>query len=321
MNKSRGSAADKWSDEETSILISVLHDDARKSGFKGYAISGPRLIEVRNEFFEKIGNRDKFDDEQIKSKIQRLRKDTKTFKDLLSSCSGYGWDPTTNTITCPSDIWSEHVAQKKKKKIYISKYRYYGLKDYDTLDEIFGNSFATGDHVMYSTNPNLPPKSNEVIVEEHKPSDGDDEPVATENTCLPMSQNTGSGSASVKRTLEPSEGGTSMPRKKGLATTLNHSHDYFREHLEWKRNKAEAKERRKHEEEQARAAKESEIDVYCEAAVTAHLQFILEKHDLVNKSFSPAVPYLLNPSFRKIFVEVLISRSTFEELRHIEGYS
>jgi len=68
------------------------------------------LIEVRNEFFEKIGNRDKFDDEQIKSKIQQLRKDTKTFKDLLSSCSGYGWDPTTNTITCPSDIWSEHVA-------------------------------------------------------------------------------------------------------------------------------------------------------------------------------------------------------------------
>ena len=66
MNKSRGSAADKWTDEETSILISVLYDDARKSRFKGYAISGPRLIEVRKEFFEKIGNRDKFDDERIK---------------------------------------------------------------------------------------------------------------------------------------------------------------------------------------------------------------------------------------------------------------
>uniref|UniRef100_A0A3Q7J8S5 Uncharacterized protein n=1 Tax=Solanum lycopersicum TaxID=4081 RepID=A0A3Q7J8S5_SOLLC len=165
MNKSRGSAADKWTDEETSILISVLED-------------------------------------------------TKTFKDLLSSCSGYGWNPTTNTITCPSHIWSEHVAQKKKKKIYISKYRYHGLKDYDTLDEIFGNSFATGDHVMYSTNPNLPPKSNEVIVEEYEPFDGDDEHVATVNTCQPMSRNTGSGSGSAKRTLEPSEGGTSTRRKK-----------------------------------------------------------------------------------------------------------
>lgn len=92
--------------------------------------------------------------------------------------------------------------------------------------------------------------------------------------------------------------------KKGRATNFNQSHDYFREHLEWKRNKAEAKERRKQEEEQERAAKENEIDVYSEAAVTVHLQFILEKHDLVNKSFSPAVTYLLNPSFRKIFVHM-----------------
>ncbi|KAK4727343.1 hypothetical protein R3W88_032260 [Solanum pinnatisectum] len=113
MNKPRGSAVDKWTYEETSILINVLHDDARKFG---------------------VENNDKFDDEKINTKIQRLKTDTKTFKDLLNTCSGY-----------------------------------YGLKDYDTLDEIFGNSFAIADNVKYIKNPNFSSKSNDVIFEENEP--------------------------------------------------------------------------------------------------------------------------------------------------------
>ncbi|KAK6774204.1 hypothetical protein RDI58_029443 [Solanum bulbocastanum] len=108
----------------------------------------------------RVENKDKFDDEKIKTKIHRLKTDTKTFKDLLNACSGY-----------------------------------YGLKDYDTLYEIFGNSFVVGDKVMYIKNPNFSSKSNDVIVEENEPFDCDDEHVVTKNTCQPMSLNTdGSGS-------------------------------------------------------------------------------------------------------------------------------
>ncbi|XP_009790536.1 uncharacterized protein [Nicotiana sylvestris] len=155
IDKPRGAAADKWTDDETSILINVLHDDARKHGFSGSTLSGPRWTEINDEFLMKIRNVDRFDDEQIKSKVGRLKRETKTFKELLNSCSGYGWDPITNTVTCPSDTWANHVNQKKEKNVYISKYRYQGLKDFDLLDEIFGNSFATENHVMYSTNPNF----------------------------------------------------------------------------------------------------------------------------------------------------------------------
>lgn len=108
-----------------------------------------------------------YDDDQIKSKVGRLKRDTKIFRELLNSCSGYGWDPITNTITCLSDIWTNYVKvslgdrknyicstfmhieltfcfkkklqQKKEKNEYISKYRYQGLKDFDLLNEIFGN--------------------------------------------------------------------------------------------------------------------------------------------------------------------------------------
>lgn len=54
MNKPRGSTADRWMDEETTILINVLHDDARRSGFKNYVISGLQFTEVKNEFLMKI---------------------------------------------------------------------------------------------------------------------------------------------------------------------------------------------------------------------------------------------------------------------------
>lgn len=51
-------------------------------------------------------------------------------------------------------------------------------------------------------------------------------------------------------------------------------------------------------------SKETEIDIYSEEAVTTHLQFVLQKHGLADEKFSPAVPFLLNPSFRKIFVHM-----------------
>ncbi|XP_019230993.1 PREDICTED: uncharacterized protein LOC109211862 [Nicotiana attenuata] len=263
IDKPRGGAADKWTDDETSILINVLHDDARKHGFNGSTLSGPRWTEIKDEFLMKIGNVDRFDYEKIKSKVGRLNRETKTFKELLNSCSGYGWDPIANT-------------QKKEKNVYISKYRYQGLKDFDLLDEIFGNSFATGNHVTYSTNPNFSQQSNEAIAVENEPSNCDDYPAGTENLCRLMSLNTGSETVSGKRT----------------------------KHLEWKRNKEEAKERKKQEQEQIQALKETEIDVYSEEAVTTHLQFVLQKHGLANEKFSPAAPFLLNPSFRKIFVHM-----------------
>ncbi|KAF3634876.1 hypothetical protein FXO38_24924 [Capsicum annuum] len=42
--------------------------------------------------------------------------DTKNFKELLLNCSEYGWDPITNTVTCPSDIWAIHLSTGNESK-------------------------------------------------------------------------------------------------------------------------------------------------------------------------------------------------------------
>ncbi|KAH0688757.1 hypothetical protein KY285_015906 [Solanum tuberosum] len=138
-------------EEDISILIEVLHDDARKYAFNGSTISSPRWRVINDEFWTKTGKQDYYDENRIKTKCRALKKDLKDFKDLLQSCSGYGWDPETNTITCPSDIWRQHVEEKRKKGVNISKFKLKGLNQYDLLDEIFGKSIATGSHVVYST--------------------------------------------------------------------------------------------------------------------------------------------------------------------------
>ncbi|KAF3631426.1 hypothetical protein T459_02498 [Capsicum annuum] len=110
MSKPRGSNADKWTGDDTSILIYILHDDARNYGFNGSTINAPRWRGIIDEFWSKFEKKDIFDKQQIKFKHNRLRTDTKNFKELLLNCSGYGWDPVTNTVTCLSDIWTAHLS-------------------------------------------------------------------------------------------------------------------------------------------------------------------------------------------------------------------
>lgn len=87
-------------------------------------------------------------------------------------------------------------------------------------------------------------KSNDTIVKESELFYWDDEHVATESTCHPMSLNIDSDFASGKLALESSEGGISTRCQINRVVAINHL-DYFKEHLEWKRNKAKAKKKKK----------------------------------------------------------------------------
>lgn len=60
----------------------------------------------------------------------------------------------------------------------------------------------------------------------------------------------------------------------------------------------------KNEEERAQASIPHEIDVYSEQVVITQLQFIMEKYYIDDKQISLAVPLLLDPSFRKMFVHM-----------------
>ncbi|KAH0746050.1 hypothetical protein KY285_007707 [Solanum tuberosum] len=295
-------------EEDISILIEVLHDDARKYAFNGSTISGPRWRVINDEFWTKTGKQDYYDENRIKTKCRALKKDLKDFKDLLQSCSGYGWDPETNTITCPSDIWRQHVEEKRKKGVNISKFKLKGLNQYDLLDEIFGKSIATGSHVVYSTIHVSQPAIDEPVEVEDDIFSCDNNPDNTEDVYQPMSVNTDNDNGSGKRTACDvsirTNGITSSRHKKNRATTTEGIFNDLKEHLKWKRDKEEAKEKEKREREQAQSSTHNEIDIYSEQVVIIQLQNLMTKHNIDKRQFSLAVPHFLNLSIRKMFVHM-----------------
>lgn len=117
--------------------------------------------------------------------------------------------------------------------------------------------------------------------------------------------NTSTGTSSGKRTMADTsletDGGTYTRRKKGRDLSYCNQ-DYFIGHLKWKRDWKEAKEKKK--EERAQASIPHEIDVYSEQVVITQLQFVMKKYCIDDKQMSLAVPHLLDPSFRKMFVHV-----------------
>lgn len=79
--------------------------DVRNNGFNGSNITSSCWREVVEEFWIKSFKKDTYNDHKIKSKY--LSTYTKQFKDIFQNFSRYGWDPETNTISCPSVIWAD----------------------------------------------------------------------------------------------------------------------------------------------------------------------------------------------------------------------
>ncbi|KAH0781883.1 hypothetical protein KY290_001481 [Solanum tuberosum] len=205
MSKPCDSNVEKWSEEDILALIEVLHDDARKYAFNGSTINYPHW----------------------RTKCRGLKKGIKDFKDLLQSCSGYGWDPETNTLTCPSDIWRQHVAEKINKGVNISKFKLKELNHYELLDEIFGKSIALSNHVIYSTMPVSQPTIDEPTEVEDDIFYCDDNLVNTENVYQPMSVNIDNDNGSGKWTtcdVSISTDGITSSRRKKKKTYNNRRH-------------------------------------------------------------------------------------------------
>ncbi|KAM3323359.1 hypothetical protein P3S67_004510 [Capsicum chacoense] len=238
MSKPCGSNADKWTGDDTSILIHILHDDAINYGFNGFTINAPRWRGIIDEFWSKFEKKDIFYKQQIKFKHNRLRTDTKNFKELLLNCSGYGWDPVTNTVTYLSDIWTAHLS--KERNVKLSKFRYKGFEHFELLQEIFEKLFAPEKHVVYSIAPNSPQRSNEPsrVDKESFSCDDDSDGIGPMHI---ISSGTGNGKRTMTDPSMTTDGGTSIRSKKGRATTMNNIHESLEEHLKWKREGAEAK--------------------------------------------------------------------------------
>ncbi|KAI8026953.1 Uncharacterized protein LOK49_LG02G02541 [Camellia lanceoleosa] len=77
--------------------------------------------------------------QKLKGKFARLKARYKEFV-ALKNHTGLGWDPITQTVTAPDDVWENYVQAHPNAKQFQTK----GLEHYELMSEIFAKSFATG---------------------------------------------------------------------------------------------------------------------------------------------------------------------------------
>ncbi|KAL7232097.1 hypothetical protein ACSBR2_010168 [Camellia fascicularis] len=76
---------------------------------------------------------------KLKGKFARLKANYKEFVALKNHTS-LGWDPITQTVIAPDDVWENYVQAPPNAKQFQTK----GLEHYELMSEIFAKSFATG---------------------------------------------------------------------------------------------------------------------------------------------------------------------------------
>ncbi|KAL0307675.1 UNVERIFIED_CONTAM: hypothetical protein Sangu_3015400 [Sesamum angustifolium] len=85
------------------------------------------------------------------------------FYDLVYKRTGFGWDPTTYTVTASEDRWAEWVEANPKE----SELRKKGLPHFDLCNEMFSTSVAIGNIGRSSAMPPLDTNDNDELDVSH----------------------------------------------------------------------------------------------------------------------------------------------------------
>ncbi|XP_011100877.1 L10-interacting MYB domain-containing protein-like [Sesamum indicum] len=108
---------------------------------KGQLISSTFSEQIWREIGVELSerNRAQYTIAQLKGKATRLRMLWRKFYDLVYKRTGFGWDPTTYTVTASEDRWAEWVAANPRESGLGKK----GLPHFDLCTEMFCASVAT----------------------------------------------------------------------------------------------------------------------------------------------------------------------------------
>ncbi|KAL0443991.1 UNVERIFIED_CONTAM: hypothetical protein Slati_2121800 [Sesamum latifolium] len=105
---------------------------------------------------------------QLKGKANRLRMLWRKFYDLVYKRTGFGWDPSTYTVTASEDRWAEWVAANTRE----SGLRKKGLPHFNLCTEMFSASVATGNIARSSAIPPLDTNADDELDEHQEECNG-----------------------------------------------------------------------------------------------------------------------------------------------------
>ncbi|KAL7262953.1 hypothetical protein ACSBR1_001174 [Camellia fascicularis] len=130
-----------WGSEIVKIFLQILVDEIKKEGpsmsKKDRSFFPRQWQTIEDEMTKKVGKN--YGQKKLKGKFARLKANYKEFV-ALKNHTGLGWDPVTQTVTAPDDVWENYVQAHPTAKQFQTK----GLKHYELMSEIFAKSFATG---------------------------------------------------------------------------------------------------------------------------------------------------------------------------------
>ncbi|XP_045816045.1 uncharacterized protein LOC123909273 [Trifolium pratense] len=138
---------------DTKILLDLCMDEIRKCGKPGTGFKHKKWEEIREEF-NKRANR-KYNQKQLRNRMDTLRTDWTTWKQLIAKETGLGWNHATGNIDADPSWWEAKIRENVK----YAKFRYQGLEFRDEMEFIFGEAVATS---QYQWTPALgvPSESN-----------------------------------------------------------------------------------------------------------------------------------------------------------------
>lgn len=146
-----------WGSENVKIFLEILVDEIMKEGpcmsKKDRSFYPKQWQTIDEEMTKKVGKN--FGLKKLKGKFAHLKANYKEFV-ALKNHTGLGWDPITQTMTTPDDVWENYVQVHPNAKQFQTK----GLGHYELMSEIFSKSFATGTFV-HSSHQGAPTSDDE----------------------------------------------------------------------------------------------------------------------------------------------------------------
>lgn len=125
---------------DTKILLDLCMGEIRKCGKPGLAFRNKKWEEIREEFNKRADKN--YNQKLLKNRMDTLRNDWTTWKQLIGKETGLGWNPQMGNIDADASWWDAKIRENVK---YL-KFRYQGLEFRDELEFIYGDAVATSQH-------------------------------------------------------------------------------------------------------------------------------------------------------------------------------
>ncbi|KAF5466088.1 hypothetical protein F2P56_016045 [Juglans regia] len=150
--------ASLWADGFEVILIDILYEDTLMGSLRGGRITNSDHVRLA-ERLSAVGPR-KFNSDQVKGKLARLKRRQREFTDLMKQ-TGLGWDPERKAPVASEEYWANALRVRPSWK----NFKTMGCAKYEQLCAIFGCSVATGTMHRASTDP-APDSDDEHLLDE-----------------------------------------------------------------------------------------------------------------------------------------------------------